>query len=199
MPVDRSTWELLHRLQIGAELADALPAGLYGKPTLTAFVRALGHGCQLLEDRITGRHLALTLDGASGADLDIMGRLVGELREGLGDALYRRFIAARMLANKSEGTPDQLARILSLAGEGPAWCFNFPTGCAFHLYIGRPAPLPAEVVGRLARLLRAVQPAGVGMLAVEIVTGDLGDRSTDLDVSPDDLGSIMARQLYPPA
>ena len=196
MPLDRSTWEMEHRLEIGRLIADALPAGLYGKPTLEAFVRALGHGCQLLEDRIAGQHLALTLDGANGTDLNIFGRLVGELREGLTDAPYRRLIRARLLANKSEGLPDELVRIAELATGGESYCFNFTSPAGYRHYIVVPSPIPNEVVGRIRRLLVAVATAGATPLIAVIVEGDLGDPDTDLTTSGL-LSAPMAQQLYP--
>lgn len=197
MPIDRSTWQLQHNTEIGRKMADALPAGLYGKPTLEAFVRALGHGLQMLEDRIAERHLSLSLEVASGSDLDLFGDIVGERRDGLADADYRRFIAARLLANKSQGTYDELVRIAQLATGGLAYAFPFNTAPAYRHYIAVGAPLSDQVLGRVRQLLTAVKPAGVMGLLVVIVTGDLGDPNTDLDVASGQLGAALATQLYP--
>lgn len=61
-----------------------------------------------------------SVDSAVGAQLDILGKLVGQLRGGLGDTDYRRFIRARIFANKSNGTHEVLLRVVRLVLNNPA-------------------------------------------------------------------------------
>lgn len=198
MPIDRSTWELVHNAEIGREMVEALPAALYGQPTLEAFVRALGHGLQVLEDRIAERFVALSLATAADGDLDLLGNLVGERRDGLVDADYRRFIAARLAANRSEGTTDDMVKVLRLLTNSEViGCFNLPGFPEFHLYFLSEAPLSAEVVERMARLMVAVKPAGVAMILAEVIEDTRTDPSNPIFSAGTLATGLLARQLYP--
>lgn len=193
----RNTFELLHNITIGDDAVDRLPAGLYGKPRLEAFVRALAHGCQMLEDEIAARAMALGLDTANSTDLDLLGSIVGERRDGLDDEDYRRFIAARLLARKCLGTPDELVAILELVA-APCVAVHFDMFAAgFRLYFGRTLPLTAEMLGRVRRFMVAVKPAGVTMLLVEYSASPLGFAANPYTTPATFAAGAVARQLYP--
>jgi len=49
-----------------------------------------------------------------GAQLDLIGRLVGQKRNGLSDADYLSWIRAKILVNRSAGRPDDVLRVLAL-------------------------------------------------------------------------------------
>lgn len=193
----RNTFELLHNITIGDAAVDRLPAGLYGKPRLEAFVRALAHGCQMLEDEIAARAMALGLDTANSTDLDLLGSIVGERRDGLDDEDYRRFIAARLLARKCLGTPDELVAILELVA-APCVAVHYDMFAAgFRLYFGRALPLTDEMLGRVRRFMVAVKPAGVTMLLVEYTGSPVGFESP-ASATPAGFGAgALSRQLYP--
>lgn len=53
-----------------------------------------------------------SLDTATGDQLDVLGRIVGQSREGLIDEVYRVFLRARVLVNNSSGTPEELIAIM---------------------------------------------------------------------------------------
>lgn len=59
------------------------------------------------------------LDTAVGAQLDVLGKLVGEDRDGLDDATYRRYIRARVATNKSDGLIKDLIKITRLLLDDP--------------------------------------------------------------------------------
>lgn len=52
------------------------------------------------------------VDTAEGAQLDVLGRVVGQLRNGMVDDDYRRLIRARISVNRSKGT---IADVLTVA------------------------------------------------------------------------------------
>lgn len=54
------------------------------------------------------------VDTAEGAQLDVLGRLVGQPRGGLVDDTYRRYIRARVAANNSSGKREELINIARL-------------------------------------------------------------------------------------
>lgn len=193
----RGDFELVRNDDVAASLIDRLPAGLYEKPRLRAFLSAIGHGMQLVEDEIAERGLSMALATANSDDLDTLGRIVGEGRLGLGDADYRRFIAARLLARKCLGTPNELVAIAELiAAPATAVHFDmFPAG--FRLYIGRSIPLTDEMVGRVTRFLVAIKPAGVTMLLVEYTASPLGFAANPYTTPATFAAGAVARQLYP--
>lgn len=198
MPIDRSSWELVHNLDLGRQMVEALPAGLYGQERFEAFVRALGHGLQMLEDRIAERFLSLSLETASNGDLDLLGGIVGERRDGLRDADYRRFIAARLAANKSQGTTDDLVKVLRLLTNASViGSFNLAGFPEFHLYFLSETPLPDEVVDRVTRLMVEVKPAGVEMLLGEVIEDTRTDPSNPIFSAGTLASGLLARQLYP--
>lgn len=55
--------------------------------------------------------LLASIDDNEGAQLDAIGRLVGQPRIGVPDATYRLYLKARIAANKSRGTPEDLYRV----------------------------------------------------------------------------------------
>jgi hypothetical protein len=57
---------------------------------------------------------ALVLDSAYGPHLDVLGRIVGELRNGRTDPSYRTAIQAKILLNKSSGTIEEIYAIFAL-------------------------------------------------------------------------------------
>lgn len=193
----RGDFELLRNDDVAASLIDRLPAGLYEKPRLRAFLSAIGHGMQLVEDEIADRGLAMALATANGTDLDTLGRIVGEARLGLDDEDYRRFIAARLLARKCLGTPDELVSIAELvAAPCTAVHFDmFPAG--FRLFFGRSIPLTDEMVGRVTRFLVSVKPAGVTMWLVEYTGSPIGFEAVPHTTPATFASGALARQLYP--
>lgn len=54
------------------------------------------------------------VDSAVGVQLDVLGRLVGQPRGGLDDDTYRRYIRARIAANKSEGQFEDIINVTDL-------------------------------------------------------------------------------------
>lgn len=69
---------------------------------------------QDIEDALQQLNLERFVDTADGEQLDIIGRIVGQEREGLSDADYRRYIRARIAANNSEGTIQDLLTVAFL-------------------------------------------------------------------------------------
>ena len=98
-----------------AQLAlDRLTQQFRDKANIVAFVTALATPAQALEDALQQLLTQRSVYTATGATLDALGKLVGQARNGLADADYRRYIAARVRANSSDGLPDQLLAICRL-------------------------------------------------------------------------------------
>ena len=72
----------------------------------------LGPQCQDLEDAAQTLLTILDINASEGVNLDNIGRIVGQPRNGVDDSTYRLYLSARVLANKSAGTVDDLFKIM---------------------------------------------------------------------------------------
>lgn len=82
---------------------------------------------QSLEDAMWAIVPMLDINQATGAWLDLLGAFVGEPRDGAEDDDYRRFIAARILANGSTATIEEILAVALLV------CDTAPPGIGFKL------------------------------------------------------------------
>ena len=91
-----------------------LPEQFKRKPKLRALIEALAKPAQAIED--AGQQLlGHSVDTAVGVYLDAIGKIVGQPRNGLTDEdLYRRYVRARIMTNRSRGTVDDLIRVARL-------------------------------------------------------------------------------------
>jgi uncharacterized protein YmfQ (DUF2313 family) len=133
------------------------------KPKLLAVVGAHAAQLQAIEDAAWDL-LGQTLDGAVGAFLDKLGRILGLPRGGLADdADYRACLRAIVAARRSSGTLPQLLRVAALA----------LAGAEFHARAGWQSVLiaPAEPFGfdgaALAFVLGVAAAAGYQVQALE--------------------------------
>src|SRR6266705_5722859 len=69
---------------------------------------------QVLEDAGIELALAFLLDNAVGDQLDILGAIVGEARQGREDPIYRIWIKVRIKVNRSFGKPTDIIDIVQL-------------------------------------------------------------------------------------
>lgn len=156
------------RIDTHADAAVArLPLQLQG-PEREGLIRARAARWQALEfvlfDVLTGRYLL----HAFGVRLDWWGNILGEAREGLNDAAYKRFIAARVLARHSSGTPDAVSHVLAVATDALAirvYLLPYLT-CRFEYLV--PVPLTSTERRKVVRLLRFASPK---MATVQVVEG----------------------------
>ncbi len=157
---------------VGEALEELL--GQFGdKASIVGFVSGLAAVVQDQEDDAWDLRADRLLSTAIGAQLDVYGRLVGEERGSLTDAEYRRFIEARLLANMSEGSPDELIDVFRIIA-GPAsvtaadplvYCRLGIAG--FTLTILRDTPLSAGERARVWAFMDDICPAGVGCTLIE--------------------------------
>lgn len=75
---------------------------------------ALGGSVQDLWQVMQAVLLLRTIESAAGAQLDVLGRIVKERRDGLDDDTYRRRVRARIAVHRSRGTVEDLITITRL-------------------------------------------------------------------------------------
>jgi hypothetical protein len=79
---------------------------------ITLLLRAIVGSVQTLEDAFQQLLTERGVDTAVGAQLDVLGRIVGQERAGMLDDDYRRLVRARISVNRSKGT---IADVISVA------------------------------------------------------------------------------------
>lgn len=129
-----------------------------GKPNLAALLASFTDQLQLAENAIHDVNTQRLPDNAGTAQLDVIGKLVGEPRAGLSNAQYRARIKVRIRINQSFGTPEDVIQVLQLLD--PA-LFDLTEGSASFTvtYLTPPDPSAANAIGPSIRQTRA---AGVG-------------------------------------
>lgn len=81
----------------------------------------LGPQFQDLEDAAQTLLTMLDIEASQGVQLDVIGRLIGQPRNGVDDPTYRLYLSARVLANKSTGTVEDIFKIMrALYGQDAA-------------------------------------------------------------------------------
>jgi len=170
---------LIQRTDIAEHAVGLLLAQWRDKPRIAAFARALGRAAQLLHDDLFDLLVSRDLDIGVGPVLDWFGAIVGEERGGLDDADYRRFIRARILANRSSGTTDEVIAVLQLSTSPSTVVVTPVYPAAFDATVTRDERLGDEVFGRVRRLVDDVRPAGVAARVVEVIPNCLGMESLE--------------------
>lgn len=79
-----------------------------GLPNTVAFSDMLAKQFQDLEDSGQTLFTITSIDDSEGVNLDVIGRIVKQLRLGFDDPTYRLLLKARIRANKSSGTPEDM-------------------------------------------------------------------------------------------
>jgi hypothetical protein len=130
-----------------------------------ALVGEVGLAFQELEDALWGLVGATAIDTATGIWLDRIGVIVNEGRGGASDASYRGFLRARIRANRSNGTVEDVLAVLYV------WDDNYPAymqqffPASFELTQSGGSLAPSDVP-RVLRLVKSARAAGVGVMFI---------------------------------
>lgn len=81
---------------------------------IVKLIRCFVEIIQEREDLYQAMLVAFLVDSAIGVQLDMIGKLVGQGRNGMVDDDYRRYIKARITVNKSDGLIEELITIAKL-------------------------------------------------------------------------------------
>jgi hypothetical protein len=116
--------------------------------------------------------LERSVDSAIGAQLDVVGKLAGQKRNGLVDDVYRRYIRARIRANRSTGSLNDLLRVLDLVVyDDDATLRAHSMGGASGEILVSGVATSNDVADAAIRFVRAAESAAV-RIAVESGTAD---------------------------
>lgn len=133
------------------------------KPAFEAFLKALLAQVQGVEDMWNELVVERLLDNAVGAQLDVYGRVVGELRKGKTDAQYRVRLQARLRVNRSRGQiGDLLAVARTLVGTAGDVRYQESYPAAAEVYLDADSDEESGIES--ASIIREAKPAGVRLL-----------------------------------
>lgn len=93
-------------------LDDGLP--VVADTNLKRLLAAALMGAQDLEAALQQLLTQRNILTAVGAQLDVIGKIVGQARDGLSDDDFRRYCRARIAAHKSKGATEDLIKVISL-------------------------------------------------------------------------------------
>lgn len=154
---------------------------------------------QELENALWSIKYSKLLDSAFGASLDLIGRIVGEERNGRADPGYRIRIRARIRVNQSFGQAKDLLAICALIDSAATFYYTSTPPAAYVITMSAP-PTDVATATELPGLLREASPLGVGGLFVMPGGVDgfvLGDEQGSLETSQlgDETGSLETAPL----
>lgn len=141
-------------------------------------VRVEGFQSQELEDAVFQVLLGRSVDDAVGAQLDLLGKLVGQPRYGLVDDDYKVYIRARVSTNNSEGTIEDLISVVQGIIGSPGVPFYlrqvFPKTIDLQIL---EEPITLDLADILLGFMSDAKEGGV-RFRVHHLTGDLEDTFT---------------------
>ncbi len=142
-----------------------------GKPVVEGLIRVLVKRAQLIEENLWVVLWGWVLEhidpddpsnvyNAAGQQLDDLGAIVGQLREGREDAAYIEAIRLRVRINRSKGRSEDMVQIVNLISELATYVEYYPLAWEVSLY-------EIENGGDLIRLLAQAKAASsYGVLLV---------------------------------
>lgn len=132
------------------------------KPLIAAVLNVLNRQTQALEDVFWDLFTDRRFDTAEGAQLDVLGAIVGEPRgSSTDDAEYRVRVRARAQANKSQGTTNDVIAVFDILFEDTAYDYEIVYGwpAGFTLRVLDPITNGLEML--YAKFLGDVKPIAV--------------------------------------
>ena len=125
------------------------------KPVVQGLLKSKLREVQKLEDLTFQVLNERNVNDAIGAQLDVVGSIVGENRSGRLDAPYRQAILTRIALNRSDGTPPVILDLLNILSGSPVPNIFEHYPASFIAYVDRGAS------HGLAKTLKKISAAGV--------------------------------------
>ena len=170
-------------LQHLAGAVGRLAAQFQNQPNILAMLTALVAPVQPIEDALQQLLYQRALGTAIGSQLDAIGIIVGQPRNGYSDLDYARFLGARILVNTSDGVVEQLNAIAKAVVNNPAATIRVkPQGTATVVVVIGAVAVSVSTATIASMLLIAAAATGV-RLVVEASTVVPGSTFT-LDIGP---------------
>jgi hypothetical protein len=131
------------------------------KPEFLKLLSSYVAETQELENVLFDLLQAFWIDTAVGVQLDAIGEIVGAAREGLDDERYRVRVRVRILLNLTNGTPNEILRIVNMLIEGGAAYGTYTPIYPASFNIELHGDLTEAQIEEAARAVIEATPAGV--------------------------------------
>jgi hypothetical protein len=129
------------------------------------FVATLATPFQSLDNALQQLLTERSIDTAVGAQLDVIGRIVGQPRNGLDDETYRRYCRARISTNRATGITEDLITVTSLIVYDDDGYYEVDTqGIATVVLRVRDIAITEDLADVLISFLRDTVSAGVRVI-----------------------------------
>lgn len=142
------------------------------KPRVRALIASFLEQVQDLEDAAWDVMTSRLIGSAINAQLDALGKLVGEARDGRDDDGYRVAITARITVNRSCGTGPEIVSILALV-DTDDFILRDVGPASFRVDYGTP-PLNASAGQEIPTLVSEARSAGVAAVVYTPVSRSTG-------------------------
>ena len=109
---------------VGTAMLGRLPEQFRDRPNIERFLRVFGTEMQSLVGALNQLLTQRTVDTAVGVQMDQIGLIVGEPRNGLTDDAYRPYLRGRIATNRSEGTTEDIIGVLRLVINDPTYTIS---------------------------------------------------------------------------
>jgi len=134
-----------------------------GQPNIQAIATAFLQEVQTLENAIQFVIVQRLIQNATGIQIDGIGSIVGQPRNGLDDATYKFVIQARIRAINSKGRPEDIIQVGALATQS-AVVFNDNTSVlSWELTTLQISESSVPLLGQLLFIARALDTRGVNI------------------------------------
>lgn len=130
------------------------------KPAFVAWLRCYAEEAQDLEEALWDVMIRRFPDYASGATLDMLGRIVGVGRDGRGDARYRARIKAQIRINQSFGRASDVVDVLRLIDGADFWIEDI--GAAFFRVVYEEPAAARSIQYEIPSIVFDTKAGGVG-------------------------------------
>lgn len=147
----------------------------YRRPRTSALLASWLGEVQAVEDALWQLLVERSIDTAEGAQLDVLGAIVGQPRRGMDDDTYRVWIEARNQVNRSSGTTSEMlsiARALLPWDSVLAWEEYYPAAVVLRVDGD-----VTDVADHVAYMLHLAKPAGV-QFQLHWLAADAGETFT---------------------
>ena len=145
-----------------AEALDRIVEQLKNKPNYAALVSAYTAQSSALQAALLQILDDTSIDNSEGAQLDGLGRIVGEARNGRDDPAYRTALKVRIRVNLSEGTLEEIVAIIVLAIGGGTVEITEYQPAAFIARVLTPIDPDVVSPSQVGELVRQARGAGIG-------------------------------------
>lgn len=144
---------------IAADTLEAMKSQFKGKDNITAVIEIFADQAQEIEDVLNQLATLRNIPNATGDQLDLIGEIVGEDRNGRNDTDYRAAIFIKASVNSADGTKENIIAVLSeLTSSSTIYVLDdYPA--KIQIYIDA-VTIPASTVATVL----AIKAGGVGLL-----------------------------------